>query len=101
MPITLTGAAAQLRWGYYCAATLTTWTLDGTTLALAATIVTSNPTWLSQRPLGFVITDAHGVWTWPILELQITDGALSARLGPREHVSGYHRQTENRPAVTQ
>jgi hypothetical protein len=73
--------------------------LDGSTLALTATISDSNANWLSQRSLVFVITDAQGVWTWPILELQITDGALRARLGPRESSSGYNRQAQTHQAV--
>jgi hypothetical protein len=101
MAITITGVAAQIRYGYYCAATLRTWTLDAAGLTVAATIVDSNAIWLSQRPLAFVFTDKYGAWTWPVIELQITDGALIARLGPRETTRGDHRQAEDRPTATQ
>jgi len=87
MPLTIRGVNATVRWGYYPAAVLRAWTVtrpaDGPTV-LAATVVSHDAFRLSQQPLALVATHATGAWRWPIHELQMVDGALTARLGPRE-----------------
>lgn len=87
MPLTIRGAEATVRWGYQPAAVLRSWTVsrdDGGPFTLAATVVSHNTYRLSQRPLVLVAPHATGAWRWPIDELQVVDGSLTARLGPRE-----------------
>jgi hypothetical protein len=37
---------------------------------------------MSQQPLMFVAPTERGEWRWPILSVTVTDGALTASLGP-------------------
>ena len=79
-------AAGELRWGYHQAATLRGCEVacqEGT-WALAATVVVANAFRIAQRPLTFVIVHRKGAWSWPVLDLQFSDGAVTARLGPPE-----------------
>jgi hypothetical protein len=84
--MTIGGVRAELRWGYYCAGTVGTWTvttIDGR-LELTAVVTDGDTFRLSQRPLTFVAPHAKGAWRWPVTELQMTGGALHAHLGPME-----------------
>jgi hypothetical protein len=88
LPLVLTvkGVTGELRWGYLSAATLDAWTVTKCPgpWSLTARIVTSDALRIAQRPLVFVAPHQGGAWRWPILDLQVTDGALTASLGPRE-----------------
>ena len=87
MSMTITGPQAQLRWGYYQAAQLGSWSVEagpggGT---LTATVVSQDAFRVSQRPLTFVVTRPKGVvWRWPIQTLQIAGTTLTASIGPQE-----------------
>lgn len=86
--MTVTGVQASLKWGYYEAATLSTWTVtkiaDGPGWSLSATVRTKKESWVSQHPLVFVAPHAGGAWRFPVTALQITDASLTATLGPKE-----------------
>jgi len=86
MNLTITGVEGQIRWAYHSAAVLRAWTVvsSDATRTLTASIVSQDTFRVSQRPLVFVAPHAKGSWTWPIEELQIQDGVLSARLGPQK-----------------
>lgn len=81
-------AEGRVRWGYHQAALLrtclVTWNHDEKVWELSATAASADAFRLSQRPLTFVVAHATGVWRWPVQELQIADGAVTARLGPKE-----------------
>lgn len=83
--MTITGVTASLKWGYYLAGTLGAWTVtktDAGTWTLAATVVSTDAGRIAQRPLTFVAPHQGGAWRWPVTELAIADGALTATLGP-------------------
>lgn len=81
------GVTASLRWGYTHAATLGTWTVtkreDGR-WNLKATVVSADTFRVAQRPLVFEAPLNNGAWRWPVVELQVVDGSLTATLGPHE-----------------
>lgn len=101
--VTINAEAGAIHWGYYSAGSLRSCVLTRTegVWTLAGTVVESDAYRLSQRPLVFVVTHQHGSWTWPIVSLQIEGGSCSASLGPPEVPDGYHRQAQDRQAVTQ
>jgi len=86
--VTWSGVAASVKWGFRPAGEVRDWTVTrtGAVIELTATVVpgTWNTYAASQRPLVFVAPHQAGSWRWPIEELQNLDGALTARLGPRE-----------------
>lgn len=85
--MTVRGLDARLQWGYYAAGTLGAWsvtTAEDGRVTLTATVVSTDAFRVSQRPLVFVAPHARGVWSWPILELQVSGATLSARLGPKK-----------------
>lgn len=83
MPVRLQGDAAEIRWGYYRAATLGAWTIEQGDIV--AVVLEANTWWVSQSPLTFTVGAklAHR-----IEGLQITGGTLTARLGPKECAHG-------------
>jgi len=87
MGVTVTGQTARVAWGYLTAATVRAWTVtkaeDGS-WSLAATIDDTDTFRVTQRPLVFKASHARGTWRWPVATLQITDGTLTASLGPPE-----------------
>jgi len=87
---TFTGMTGAVRWGYRSAAALGPWKVTRTEhgLELTAQVTSVDAFAVSQRPLKFVAPHAKGAWTRPIDTLQIADGTLTARLGPREGVEG-------------
>ena len=84
---TITGVVGQIKWHYYVAAAIHGYRIarapDGV-WSLAGIVGVSDAFKLSQRPLAFVAPHAKGEWRWPIETFEITDGALTARLGPPE-----------------
>jgi hypothetical protein len=79
MAFTIRGAAAQVFWGYKCAATLGSWTVEDR--ALSATVTHVDTFRVSQSPLTFVV---GSLVRRPIEGLQIAGGTLTARLGPQK-----------------
>ena len=79
-------ASGRLLWVYQEAAAVErcalVYTPDGWTLS--GVITRANRYRLSQRPLTFEVLTTDGVQRWPVVTLQDADGALAARLGPRE-----------------
>lgn len=82
----ITGVVGQVKWAYYVAAAINGYTVTrvGPQWSLRATVVTADAFKLSQRPLMFVAPHEKGEWRWPILDYQLAEGALTARLGPPE-----------------
>jgi hypothetical protein len=81
--LTMTGSSAVLKWGYREAAVLGAWSMTGHTAgggSLTATVISSDTFRVTQTPLTFV--HPNGKWTYPVLDLQITDHTLTALLGP-------------------
>ena len=79
--IVISGADAELRWGYRRVAQLRDVTLErhaSTTWTLTATVTSKDDYAVSQRPLVFVIPARH--WRWDVLSLQIADGSVTAEL---------------------
>lgn len=76
--VTITGQSAEVRWGYYTAATLGPWSVVNGTLT--ATVVNADAYRVSQHPLVFVVIRTKGVWTWPMTSVQIAGQTLSACL---------------------
>jgi hypothetical protein len=83
----VTGQAARVQWGYLVAGTVRSWTAtkaeDGS-WSLVATVHEADTFRVTQRPLVFMAPHARGTWRWPVTSLQITDGTLTASLGPPE-----------------
>ena len=79
----VTGAAAELRWGYACAASLGAWSVAGEPGAwtFTATVLSKDDFRVSQRPL--LVVTPNG-WRWPVTTLQIAGGTLTASLSPQE-----------------
>jgi len=101
---TVTVAVAKVMWSYYTAADVRDCTVTRTDgqWQMVGSIVSSDALRLSRQPLTLVVTHQHGCLKWPVLEQpQIVDGVLHARLGPLEVPDGYHRQAEDRQAVSQ
>jgi hypothetical protein len=71
------GAAAQIRWGHFCAATLGAWTLDDG--ALTATVERLDTFRVTQRPLVLVIGSAQ----WPLESLEVSDRRVTGRVSPQ------------------
>ena len=85
--IVLRGPAAELRWGYYVAATLGAWTVtvkDGIG-ELTASVVSADTFRTSQPSLTFYVSRQNSrPWVWPVDTLQIAGGTLTARLGSQQ-----------------
>ena len=87
----ISGVVGQIKWSYYIAAAIHGYTVtrEGPRAFLVrGTVVMSDPFKLSQRPLVFVAPHAKGEWRWPILDFELRDGVVTARLGAPE---GDHR----------
>jgi hypothetical protein len=81
----LTGVVGRIDYGYFPAATLEGFTITRTPAGvyrLRGRCVQANTFNLSQRPLVFVVPTQLGDWRYPIEDLTIADGHVSARLGP-------------------
>lgn len=83
----LTGAVGCLERAYAVAAELERYTVTFTRetgdLHLRAAVVRSDAFHLTQPSLVFVAPHQGGEWRWPVLAVTVTEGALTARLGPR------------------
>ena len=77
-------ARGLVKHAYHVAAELTDYaiTVDpARRQTLGGKVAASDPYWLTQRPLVFVVPTKVGVWRWPIESLTVADGRLTARLG--------------------
>ena len=81
----LGGAAGVVKYAYHAAATVVDYTItvDPPTrrLTLGGAVTTSDPYWLTQTPLLFVVATKAGVLRWPVQAVEVTEGRLVARLG--------------------
>lgn len=87
MPATIHGPSARIYWGYRPVATLGPWdlSLDSTSTRVTASVVAAETYALSQPGLTFRWSRQNGrECIFPILSLQIADGAVSAQLGLEE-----------------
>lgn len=81
------GPAAQVKWVYHEAASLSSWSVvpdaegGGT---LTATVIQMDTLRAAQQPLTFVVQRPGSTWRWPIRTLQIAGASLTATLGPQE-----------------
>lgn len=85
--VVIRGAAAEVRWGYHTAATVTNWELsvDAAGADVTATVTSAHALRTSQPSLTFCVTRQKAPdLVWPVSSLHIADGRLSARLGPQE-----------------
>lgn len=74
----------QIKWAYYTAAAINGYTVtrdENQQWSLRATVVMADSFKLSQRPLVFVAPHEKGDWRWPIEEIDISNGAVVAKLG--------------------
>lgn len=80
------GVVGEIKWHYYTAAAINNYTVTRVDAEwhLHATVVLSDAFKMAQRPLTFIAPHAKGEWRWPILSSEITNGALTAKLGPPE-----------------
>lgn len=76
------GRDGSIRWGYHLAASMPEWTMtQGPRLELVGTVTQTNPVYLSQSSLTFVVNRPDGrVWTWPIQTLEVRGSSVSAEL---------------------
>jgi hypothetical protein len=75
MAFRVRGEAAQIRWGHYCAVTLSAWTLeDG---ALSATVERVDLFRATQRPLVLVA----GGNQWPLESIEVDEHRVTGRVG--------------------
>jgi len=84
------GVTATLRWAYYDAARLEGYTItrENGDWRASGRVVWMNAYNLKQQPLYFLAPHQHGVWEWPVLECDIVEGRLRAKLGaPDERVA--------------
>jgi hypothetical protein len=85
--VVIKGAAAQVKWAYHDAASLSSWTVvpdasgGGT---LTATVIQMDALRVAQQPLTFVVQRPGSSWKWTIRELQIAGTSLTATLVPQE-----------------
>jgi hypothetical protein len=86
------GRGGSLTWGYRTAADLTSWAVNLETTAaggdgvwkLTATLGRVDKFQIRQRPLLFTAPRIGGRWCWPVLDLQVGESAILAKLGPPE-----------------
>ena len=71
------GTAAEVRWGYYPAATLGSWTIEDQ--VLTATVTQADPYRVHQRPLVFVVPRGG---QWELRDVIVGPRELRATLGP-------------------
>ena len=75
---------ARVEWGYFTAAAINGYTVTRTANAwrISGTVVLADSFKLAQQPLMLVAPHAHGAWRWPIADLSVVDGRLTATLLP-------------------
>jgi hypothetical protein len=87
MPIR--GVVGQIKWVYHMAGAIHGYSVARVGPAawtLAGRLVMADSFNLAQRPLTFVAPHKHGEWRWPITDLTVVDGNVSAQLGAIQDV---------------
>jgi hypothetical protein len=77
MAFRVQGAQAELRWGYYVAATLGAWTIEDQ--VVSATVLQRDAFRIDQRPLEFVV----GGQRWPLETIEVTGDQVIGRVSRR------------------
>lgn len=85
--MTIRGAIGSVRWGYHRAADVRHWRITRAqktkTLQLTGSVVRADAFLGARSDLHFVAQLKGGrTWQWPIEELHIGAGVVTARLGP-------------------
>ena len=84
----LSGVVGRIDWHYYTAAGIHGYTVTPPPKKgpqewnLVATVVLSDAFKMAQRPLMFVAKHAKGEWKFPVHAFSISNGRLTAKLGP-------------------
>lgn len=84
--MTLRGATGEIRWGGYLPAVIFgPWRLetDGEAM-LTGTVVSVDEYRVTQVPLSAVVQIGRQRLTYPVVDLQISGGIVTAMLGPRQ-----------------
>ena len=83
--VTLRGATGDVRWVYLPSVTFGPWRIEsGEDITLDAIVASVDEYRVTQHPLIAVVQMGRSQLRYPVLDLQITDGRVKARLGPRE-----------------
>lgn len=80
----ITGVVGRIKWGYYIAADVNGYTVTRSqdqVWNVRGVVVNADAYKMAQRPLMFVAPHNQGDWRWPIQDIQIVAGTLTARLG--------------------
>lgn len=81
------GRDAEIRWGYYTAATLASFEIAASPTggSITGTVRSADAFKVAQQPLTFVVRRQTGqVWEWPVESLHIAGTALSGRIRLQE-----------------
>lgn len=79
--LSISGTAAEVRWGYHRAARLESYTLtaQGATGTVTGTVTEADAFKLAQPDLTFRIVRQNGpAWSYPVHSLHVADGTLTA-----------------------
>ncbi len=84
--MTITGRSAEVKHGYYAAATLQQWTFIGDRAGgtVTATVHVADAFRMTQRPLEVVAEIGRDRCRWPILAMQCDGVAFTATVGAKE-----------------
>lgn len=79
------GVKAVIKWSYYHAAAIEGYAVTRNRAtgawSLRGTVVAHDAFKLKQKPLVFVAPHDKGAWYWPIEEMSLQDGVVTAQLG--------------------
>jgi len=78
--IVIRGQAAQVKWGYHEAASLSAWTVTPDQIGggtLTATVIQMDALRVAQQPLTFVVPRPGKPWRWSVNSLQVTGTSLA------------------------
>src|SRR5688572_22010805 len=86
----INGVVGHIKWSYYVAAAINGYTVtrDGQQWTLRGTVVVSDAYKLAQRPLIFLAPHSKGVWSWPIEQIEMSRGQVTATLGQPDENNG-------------
>jgi hypothetical protein len=87
----LRGTAGSVLWGYRTVASVRHWTIvrkeDKPIWFLSASLERADAFQLRQTPLLFTaprVGAKNGLWCFPLIDVQVANGQLRAKLGPPE-----------------
>lgn len=79
------GVVGRIKWSYYVAAAINGYVVtrvkETNVWSLRAQIVMHDRYKLAQKPLFFEAMHERGCWRWPIVDMDIAEGVMTARLG--------------------